>query len=193
VWISPKYKSYVLNQMAINEGSYVCEVLTPLFSIALGDLSVKDKTWRICDMASWPDTIPKGDSRITYRPDLIFIAYLNNQRIDLLNMETGNNLRIYNMYMEYGILKNCLLTQATIPLHAVSANTVYPLIHSLLTLRTAIICTLQKLSIYLENKLENSDNSDEQIAKTINPPKRHKSNLKLKSKRSSDFKNVSTS
>ncbi|CAG8820470.1 30613_t:CDS:1, partial [Racocetra persica] len=40
-------------------------------------------------MMSWPDTIQKGDSRIACRPDLIFIAYLNDQRIDLLNMETG--------------------------------------------------------------------------------------------------------
>ncbi|RIB10170.1 hypothetical protein C2G38_2206849 [Gigaspora rosea] len=176
--------------------------------ITLGDLLIKDETWRIWgDMASWSDAIQKSDSRIAYRPpDLMFIAYLNGQRIDLLNMETGrpnspkrkqeqdrDDLRIYNMCMEYGILKNCLLTRATIPLHTVSADTVYPLIHSLLTLRTAIICTLQKLSVYLENKSENSDNYDEKTAKTINPPKRRKSNLKLKLKKSSNFKNVSTS
>ncbi|CAG8581899.1 17508_t:CDS:2 [Gigaspora rosea] len=116
--------------------------------------------------------------------------YENTDNVDSVR---GDDLRIYNMCMEYGILKNCLLTRATIPLHTVSADTVYPLIHSLLTLRTAIICTLQKLSVYLENKSENSDNYDEKTAKTINPPKRRKSNLKLKLKKSSNFKNVSTS
>lgn len=31
----------------------------------------------------------KKVSRIACRPDLMFIAYLNEQRIDLFNMETG--------------------------------------------------------------------------------------------------------
>ncbi|CAG8514325.1 17289_t:CDS:2 [Cetraspora pellucida] len=91
-WIenSENLKSITKRLLEALEGSYVCEVLAPLFSIALGDLSVKNETWRIWgDMASWPDAIQKGDSRIAYRSDLMFIAYLNDQRIDLLNMETG--------------------------------------------------------------------------------------------------------
>ncbi|CAJ0838917.1 3726_t:CDS:2 [Entrophospora sp. SA101] len=151
-------------------------------------------------------------------PDLMLIAFVNGQRVDILNLETGrpdsskrkqeqdrlklvrlaknsmdfardylkqfikkgvltnllsifsiniagDDLRIYSMRMEHGILRNCLLTRATIPLHMVSADAVYPLIHSLLTLRTAIIGILLKLRVYLEgNEVENSDNPDEKIA-----------------------------
>ncbi|CAG8709033.1 16400_t:CDS:2 [Rhizophagus irregularis] len=239
VWFSPKYRSYVLNQTIINEGSYVCEVLAPLFNIAFRDLPVNNKSWTIWgDMASWPDAVQKGDSCSACRPDFMLVAYVNNERVDILNMETGrpnshkrkqeqdrlklarlsknlmdytkthlkqfikkgilsnllsifsinvagDDLRVYSMNMEYGILKNCLLTRATIPLHMVSTETIYPLIHSLLTLRTAIICTLQKLIAYLEkNKAENSDVSDEKTAKTILPPKRRKSNINLNQQKS---------
>jgi len=189
VWFSPKYRSYVLNRTIINEGSYICEVLAPLFNIAFGDLPVNNETWRIWgDMASWPDAMQKGDFRSACRPDFMLIAHVDNERVDILNMETGrpnshkrkqeqdrlklarlsknsmdyaraylkqfikkgvlsdllsifsinvagDDLRIYSMNMEHGILKNCLLTRATIPLHMVSTETIYPLIHSLLTLR----------------------------------------------------------
>ncbi|CAJ0753118.1 24447_t:CDS:2, partial [Entrophospora sp. SA101] len=219
VWTSSKYKSYILNQTVINEGSYVCEVLAPLFNIALRDLPTKNETWKIWgDMASWSDTVQTGNSRSACRPDLMLIAFVNGQRVDILNLETGrpdsskrkqeqdrlklvrlaknsmdfardylkqfikkgvltnllsifsiniagDDLRIYSMRMEHGILRNCLLTRATIPLHMVSADAVYPLIHSLLTLRTAIIGILLKLRVYLEgNEVENSDNPDEKIA-----------------------------
>ncbi|CAJ0629642.1 11016_t:CDS:2 [Entrophospora sp. SA101] len=169
-------------------------------------------------MASWSDTVQTGNSRSACRPDLMLIAFVNGQRVDILNLETGrpdsskrkqeqdrlklvrlaknsmdfardylkqfikkgvltnllsifsiniagDDLRIYSMRMEHGILRNCLLTRATIPLHMVSADAVYPLIHSLLTLRTAIIGILLKLRVYLEgNEVENSDNPDEKIA-----------------------------
>ncbi|CAB5394971.1 unnamed protein product [Rhizophagus irregularis] len=184
------------------------EMLTKRFLKALGD------------MASWPDAVQKGDSRSACRLDFMLVAYVNNERVDVLNMEIGHpnshkrkqeqdrlkyvqcklicyciysyedflgdDLRVYSINMEYGILKNCLLTQATIPLHMVSTETIYPLIHSLLTLRViAIICTLQKLIAYLEkNKVENSDISDEKIAKTILLPKRRKSNINLTQQKS---------
>ncbi|CAB4373964.1 unnamed protein product [Rhizophagus irregularis] len=216
-----KALSYVLNRTIINEGSYVCEVLAPLFNIAFRDLPVNNETWTIWgDMASWPDAVQKGDSRSACRLDFMLVAYVNNERVDVLNMEIGHpnshkrkqeqdrlkyvqcklicyciysyedflgdDLRVYSINMEYGILKNCLLTQATIPLHMVSTETIYPLIHSLLTLRViAIICTLQKLIAYLEkNKVENSDISDEKIAKTILLPKRRKSNINLTQQKS---------
>ncbi|CAG8724311.1 20633_t:CDS:1, partial [Dentiscutata erythropus] len=41
------------------------------------------------NITSWPDTIQKGNSHIIYKPDLIFIVYLNGQIINLLNMVIG--------------------------------------------------------------------------------------------------------
>jgi hypothetical protein len=41
-------------------------------------------------MASWPDAVQKkGDARSACRPDFMLIAYVNNERVDILNMETG--------------------------------------------------------------------------------------------------------
>ena len=41
------------------------------------------------DMASWSDAIQKGDFCSASRPDFMLIAYVNNERVDILNMETG--------------------------------------------------------------------------------------------------------
>lgn len=40
-------------------------------------------------MASWPDAVQKGDSCSACRPDFMLVAYVNNERVDILNMETG--------------------------------------------------------------------------------------------------------
>ncbi|PKK59364.1 hypothetical protein RhiirC2_871284 [Rhizophagus irregularis] len=86
-----KALSYVLNRTIINEGSYVCEVLAPLFNIAFRDLPVNNETWTIWgDMASWPDAVQKGDSRSACRLDFMLVAYVNNERVDVLNMEIGH-------------------------------------------------------------------------------------------------------
>lgn len=40
-------------------------------------------------MASWSDTVQKGNSHSACRPDLMLIAFVNDQRVDILNLETG--------------------------------------------------------------------------------------------------------
>ena len=40
-------------------------------------------------MASWSDAVQKGDFCSTCRFDFMLIAYVNNERVDILNMETG--------------------------------------------------------------------------------------------------------
>ncbi|CAJ0905390.1 8495_t:CDS:2, partial [Entrophospora sp. SA101] len=62
----------------INEGSYVSEVLAPLFNIALRDLPTKQNMKNL-----------KGNSCSACRPDLMLIAFVNDQRVDILNLETG--------------------------------------------------------------------------------------------------------
>jgi hypothetical protein len=42
------------------------------------------------DMASWPNVVQKGDSRSACRPDFMLVAYVNNERVDILNMKTSH-------------------------------------------------------------------------------------------------------
>lgn len=47
VWGSPKWNSYANQKLDINEGSYVCEVLAPLFNIAMNDLPLNTNKYKI--------------------------------------------------------------------------------------------------------------------------------------------------
>ena len=62
-------------------------------------------------------------------------------------------MELYAMRRESGIYKYCLIEEVPIPLHMTSPNAIYPLIHSLMTLRTAVTCTIYKI-------LHNSDSGD---------------------------------
>ena len=73
------------------------------------------------------------------------------------------------MHRESGIYKYCLIEEATIPLHMTSPNAVYLLIHVLMTLRTAVAYTINKI-------LYNSDSSDSEYSSgemviTVSTPK----------------------
>ena len=73
------------------------------------------------------------------------------------------------MHRESGIYKYCLIEEATIPLHMISPSAIYSLIHVLMTLRTAVACTINKI-------LYNSDSSDSEhssgeMAITVSTPK----------------------
>ena len=47
VWKSPKYEAYTKKRKPINEGSYVCEVLTPLINIIMRELLGNPAIWDI--------------------------------------------------------------------------------------------------------------------------------------------------
>ena len=61
------------------------------------------------------------------------------------------------MQKESGIYKYCLIEEATILLHMTSSSAIYQLIHILLTLRTAVACTIHKI-------LYNPDSGDSEYS-----------------------------
>ena len=81
----------------------------------------------------------------------------------------GDVMELYAMRRESGIYKYCLIEEAPIPLHMTSPSAIYPLIHSLMTLRIAVACTIYKI-------LHNSDSGDSEhssgeMAITVSTPK----------------------
>ena len=60
----------------------------------------------------------------------------------------GDVIELYAMRKESGIYKYCLIGEATFPLHMTSPKAVYPLIHTLLTLRTSVACTIHKILMF---------------------------------------------
>ncbi len=73
------------------------------------------------------------------------------------------------MHKESGIYKYCLIEKATIPLHMTSSNAVYPLIHVLMTLRTAVTCIIYK--ILYNSDSENSEYNSGEMTITVSTPK----------------------
>ena len=65
----------------------------------------------------------------------------------------GDVMELYAMRRESGIYKYCLIEEAPIPLHMTSPSAIYPLIHALMTLRTAVACIIYRI-------LHNSDSGD---------------------------------
>ncbi|CAG8559672.1 10779_t:CDS:2, partial [Scutellospora calospora] len=95
----------------------------------------------------------------------IFNKSITRQQLAIFTVNVaGDVLEIYAMRKKTGIFKYCILDQAPIPLHIATPNDVYRLIHTLLTLRTAVACTLYKIL----NKSEegDSDFSAEESPKT---------------------------
>ena len=81
----------------------------------------------------------------------------------------GDVIELYAMHRESGIYKYCLIEETPIPLHMTSPSAIYPLIHFLMILRTAVACTIYKI-------LHNSDSGDSEhssgeMAITVSTPK----------------------
>ena len=66
------------------------------------------------------------------------------------------------MYKESDIYKYCLIKKAIILLYMILSNVIYPLIHVLMILRTAVICIIYK-KLYNSN----SENSDSEMIITV--------------------------
>ncbi|CAG8817462.1 25030_t:CDS:2, partial [Gigaspora margarita] len=81
----------------------------------------------------------------------------------------GDVLELYTMHKESGIYKYGLLDRAPIPLRLTSHNNVYFLIHTLLTLRTAVACILFKI-VYGSEEVY-SDHSTGETSTTVSMPK----------------------
>ena len=76
---------------------------------------------------------------------------------------------LYTMRKESGIYKYCLIEKATIPLHMTSPSAVYLLIHALMTLRTAVACTIHKI-LYSSDSGDSEHSSSEMVV-TVSTPK----------------------
>ncbi|CAB4401848.1 unnamed protein product [Rhizophagus irregularis] len=86
----------------------------------------------------------------------------------------GDVMEIWCMRKEDGIYKYCLLDKAPIPLQITPANVIYSFIHLLLTLRTAVACTLFKINNDNSVKEYESDESeDTNTSITITTPQHH--------------------
>ena len=73
------------------------------------------------------------------------------------------------MQKESGIYKYCLIEEVTIPLHMTSPSAVYPLIHALMALRTAVACTIHKI-LYSSDSRDSEHSSSEMVV-TVSTPK----------------------
>ena len=78
-------------------------------------------------------------------------------------------MELYAIRRESGIYKYCLIEEALIPLYMTSPNAIYLLIHFLMTLRTAVACTIYK--ILHNSNSEDSEHSSGKMAITISTPK----------------------
>ncbi|CAG8717905.1 429_t:CDS:2, partial [Acaulospora morrowiae] len=76
VWKSPKYEAYIKKAKLINEGSYICEVLTPLLNIVLNNLPGNPIAWDIYSASA-------------RRADYMMVAQLGkNAKLEIVYLET---------------------------------------------------------------------------------------------------------
>ena len=71
-------------------------------------------------------------------------------------------MELYTMQKESSIYKYYLIEEAIIPLHMISPSAIYQLIHTLLTLRMAVSCTIHKI-LYNPNFGNNEHNFNEMV------------------------------
>ncbi|CAG8801228.1 23167_t:CDS:10, partial [Gigaspora margarita] len=151
VWESPKWKAYIETEAVVNEGSYVCEVISSLLNITVSDLPVDTDIWGVwAEQASSASAQRKGSYKSARRPDFMVIAQdhkkLNRLAKDAIDTTTNSK--------NDGVFRE----DAKIPLHIPSKiDDVYQFIHALLTFRTAIACTLR-------NILHTTDDSAEMMS-----------------------------
>ncbi|CAG8498178.1 12634_t:CDS:2, partial [Acaulospora morrowiae] len=99
----------------------------------------------------------------------IFNQSSKRQNLSIFTINVaGDVIELYAMHRELGIYRYCLIEEASIPLHITSANAVYPLIHTLLTLRTAVACTIHKILHNFDSG--DSEHSSSEMTTTVPTP-----------------------
>ncbi|RGB23829.1 hypothetical protein C1646_773944 [Rhizophagus diaphanus] len=175
VWKSPKYEAYIRKGKSINEGSYVCELgknaeLEIVYLKTSRPNSSQDK--RVRDHKK---LIRFSKDSIDTKRNILMLKKIFNQPSKRQNLSiftiniAGDVIELYALRKKSGIYKYCLIEEATIPLHMTSPNAVYPLIYTLLTLRTAVACTIHK--ILYSSDFGNSEHSSNEIVVTVLTPK----------------------
>ncbi|KAF0552624.1 hypothetical protein F8M41_021481 [Gigaspora margarita] len=161
IWSSHKF-------ILFKKLSYMCEVLTPLFTIAMSGLPLNCVTWGEWDKRSLISGLLKGDMRSAERHDYTFVVQIGNTRVEMICSETGrpnssnqkqrddhrklarlskgDTLKIYAMRKESSLLIYRPITSARIPLQIATAEELYSLKHSLLIFRNSVAYTLHNLS-----------------------------------------------
>ncbi|RIA88552.1 hypothetical protein C1645_235492 [Glomus cerebriforme] len=108
--------------------------------------------------------------RILSKLKRIFNQFSKRQNLTIFAINiAGDVIELYAMRKESGIYKYCLIEEATIPLHMTSPSAVYPLIHALMTLRTAVACTIHKI-LYSPDSGDSEHSSSEMVV-TVSTPK----------------------
>ena len=97
------------------------------------------------------------------------LLYYKSIIINYITFIIGDIIELYAMHKESDIYKYCLIKKATIPLHMTLPNAIYSLIHVLMTLRTAVTCTIYK--ILYNSDSENSEHSSGEMIITVSTPK----------------------
>jgi len=80
--------------------------------------------------------------------------------INYITFIIGDIIELYAMHKESGIYKYCLIEKVTILLYMTSPNVIYQLIHTLITLRITVTCTIYKI-LYNSNSENNKYNFNE--------------------------------
>jgi len=97
------------------------------------------------------------------------LLYYKSIIINYITFIIGDIIELYVMHKESGIYKYCLIEKATILLHMTLSNAIYSLIHILMTLRTAVTCTIYKILYNFDS--ENSEHSSGEMIITVSTPK----------------------
>ncbi|CAG8587433.1 13143_t:CDS:2 [Gigaspora margarita] len=79
-----KVEAYIETEAVVNEGSYICEVISPLLNITMNDLPVDTDIWGVCSASAQR----KGTYKSARRPDFMVIAQVNNKEIEVGYLET---------------------------------------------------------------------------------------------------------
>ena len=88
------------------------------------------------------------------------LLYYKSIIINYITFIIGDIIEFYAMHKESGIYKYWLIEKVIIPLHMTSPNVIYQLIHTLITLRITVTCTIYKI-LYNSNSENNKYNFNE--------------------------------
>ena len=97
---------------------------------------------------------------------LLYYKVIVNNHIAFI---IGDVIELYAMRRESGIYKYCLIEEASILLHMILPSVIYPLIHALMTLRTAVTCMIYKI-LYNPDSGD-SEHSSSEMAVMVSTPK----------------------
>ncbi|CAG8764303.1 17366_t:CDS:2 [Rhizophagus irregularis] len=168
VWKSPKYEAYIKKGKSINEGSYVCKGEEESSASAIRKVQLgKNAELEIVYLETGRPNSSQ-DKRVRDHKKLIrFSKDSINTTRSILKLK-----RIFNQLLKRQNLSIFTINIAgdVLELYAMRKESgVYPLIHALMTLRTAVACTIHK--ILYSSDSGDSEHSFSEMVVTVTTPK----------------------